>query len=97
MSMSPEFLETYDIRMLAGRELSREISNDTEREESESVNVIVNEMALERLGISSPAEAINTRFYNYSEEDGAVPEFVIVGVAPTQNITGLFNADKPLM
>ncbi len=97
MSMSPEFLDTYDIRLLAGRELSREISNDTEREESETVNVIVNEMALEKLGISSPAEAINKRFYNFSEENGAVPEFVIVGVAPTQNITGLFNAEKPWM
>jgi putative ABC transport system permease protein len=97
MSMSPEFLDTYDIRLLTGRPLSRDIANDTEREESETVNVIVNEMALERLGISSPAEAINKRFYNFSEEDGAVPEFVIVGVAPTQNITGLFNAEKPWM
>ena len=97
MSMSPEFLDTYDIRLLAGRELSRDIANDTEREESETVNVIVNEMLLEKLGISSPAEAINKRFYNYDEEDGAVPEFVIVGVAPTQNITGLFNAEKPWM
>jgi putative ABC transport system permease protein len=97
MSMSPEFLETYDIRMLTGRPLSRDVTNDTEREDSETVNVVVNEMALERLGISSPAEAINKRFYNFSEEDGAVPEYVIVGVAPTQNITGLFNAEKPWM
>src|SRR5210317_1059782 len=97
MSMSPEFLETYDIRMLTGRPLNRDVTNDTEREDSETVNVIVNEMALERLGISSPAEAINKRFYNFSEEDGAVPEYVIVGVAPTQNITGLFNAEKPWM
>ena len=97
MSMSPEFFETYDIRMLTGRPLSRDVTNDTEREDSETVNVIVNEMALDRLGISSPAEAINKRFYNFSEEDGAVPEYVIVGVAPTQNITGLFNAEKPWM
>jgi putative ABC transport system permease protein len=97
MSMSPEFLDTYDIRLFTGRPLSRDIANDTEREDSETVNVIVNEMALERLGISSPAEAINQRFYNFSEENGAVPEFVIVGVAPTQNITGLFNAEKPWM
>jgi len=97
MSMSPEFLDTYDIRMLTGRPLSRNVTNDTEREDSEIVNVIVNEMALDRLGISSPAEAINKRFYNFSEEDGAVPEYVIVGVAPTQNITGLFNAEKPWM
>jgi putative ABC transport system permease protein len=97
MSMSPEFLETYDIRLLAGRPLSRDIANDAEREDSETVNVIVNEMLLDKLGISSPAAAINKRFYNFSEEDGAVPEFVIVGVAPTQNITGLFNAEKPWM
>jgi len=97
MSMSPEFLDAYDIRLLAGRPLSRDIANDAEREDAEIVNVIVNEMALDRLGISSPAEAINKRFYNFSEEDGAVPEFVIVGVAPTQNITGLFNAEKPWM
>jgi putative ABC transport system permease protein len=97
MSMSPEFFEAYDIRMLAGRPLSRDIGNDTRLDDSEVVNVIVNEMALEKLGISSPAEAINQRFYNYDEEDGATPEFVIVGVAPTQNITGLFNADKPWM
>ena len=97
MSMSPEFLDTYDIRLFTGRPLSRDIANDTEREDSETVNVIVTEMALERLGMSSPAEAINQRFYNFSEENGAVPEFVIVGVAPTQNITGLFNAEKPWM
>ena len=97
MSMSPEFLDTYDMRLLSGRKLSRDIANDAEREGSETVNVIVNEMALDKLGISSPAEAIGKRFYNYDEEEGAVPEFVIVGVAPTQNITGLFNADKPWM
>ncbi|HSN51043.1 MAG TPA: FtsX-like permease family protein [Woeseiaceae bacterium] len=97
MSMSPEYFETYDIRMLAGRPLSRDIGNDTNLEGSEVVNVIVNEMALEKLGIATPAEAIGRSFYNFNEEDGPIPEFVIVGVAPTQNITGLFNAEKPWM
>jgi len=97
MSMTPEFLETYDMPLLTGRRLNRDIANDAETEDSEVVNVIVNEMALERLGIASPEEAINERFYNYDEEDGSVPEYVIVGVAPTQNITGLFNAEKPWM
>jgi putative ABC transport system permease protein len=97
MGMSPEFLETYDIPLLAGRGLSRDIANDERTEDSEVVNVIVNEMALEKLGFKTPAEAINQRFYNISEEDGSVPEFVIVGVAPTQNITGLFNSEKPHM
>jgi putative ABC transport system permease protein len=97
ISMTPEFLDAYDIQLLAGRQLSRDIANDAQTEDSEVVNVIVNEMALERLGIASPDAAINERFYRYDEEEGSVPEYVIVGVAPTQNITGLFNADRPWM
>jgi putative ABC transport system permease protein len=97
LSATPEFLDAYDIRLIAGRPLSRNIANDKSGEEPELVNVIVNEMALEKLGVSTPAEAINHRFYNFSEERGSVPEFVVVGVAPTQNITGLFNAEKPWM
>jgi putative ABC transport system permease protein len=97
MSMSPEFLDAYDIRLLTGRPLSRDIANDRNSDEAEVVNVIVNEMMLEKLGIATPTEAINSRFYNISEERGSLPEYVVVGVAPTQNITGLFNADKPWM
>jgi putative ABC transport system permease protein len=97
MSMTPEFLETYDIPLLTGRHLSRDIANDSGTNESEVVNVIVNELALEKLGIATPADALNKRFYRLDEEDGNKPEFVIVGVAPTQNITGLFNAEKAWM
>jgi len=97
MSMSPEFLHTYDIPLLAGRPLSRDIANDVRTEDAEVVNVIINELALEKFGIATPADAINKRFYNFSEENGSVPEYVIVGVAPTQNITGLFNAERAWM
>jgi len=97
MSMSPEFLHTYDIPLLAGRPLSRDIANDVRTEDAEVVNVIINELALEKFGITTPADAINKRFYSFSEENGSVPEYVIVGVAPTQNITGLFNAEKAWM
>jgi putative ABC transport system permease protein len=97
LSMSPGFFDAYDINTISGRPLSRDIANDENREGAEVVNVIVNEMALEKLGIASPGEAIGRSFYNFSEEDGPIPEFVIAGVAPTQNITGLFNADKPWM
>ncbi|MDH4126325.1 MAG: ABC transporter permease [Gammaproteobacteria bacterium] len=97
MRMSPEFLETYDIPLLAGRNLSRDIANDEyDWETSEVVNVLVNVLALERLGIASPQDAINQRFYDLDEEN-TVREFVIVGVVPTQNITGLFNSEKPWM
>ena len=94
LRMTPEFMDTYDIPILAGRNLSRDIAADKLDLEKESVNVLVNELALEKLGFASPEEAINQRFYDLDEDD-AVKEFVIVGVVPTQNIVGLFNELKP--
>ncbi len=93
--MTPEFLQAYDISLLAGRNLDLEIANDVlRRDESEVLNVLVNEMTLAKLGIDSPQEAINQRFYEVGE-DLNLQEMIIVGVVPTQNITGLFNADRP--
>ena len=96
LRMTPEFLQTYDIPLLAGRNLNWDAANDEQHEDTESLNVLVNELALESLGIASPAEAINHRFYDLDDED-SVREFVVVGVVPTQNIVGLFNANKPWM
>ncbi|MDJ0748419.1 MAG: ABC transporter permease [Woeseiaceae bacterium] len=95
--MSPEFLTTYDVPLLAGRALNHDIANDVRGEEAEVVNVLANELLLEKLGIATPAEAIGQSFYNIDDEGGAIPEYVIVGVVPTQNITGLFNSTKAYM
>ena len=94
MGMTPEFLASYDIPLLEGRNLSRDVSNDERNEDSEVLNVLVNELTLAKLGIGTPADAINQRFYDLDEEN-ALRELVIVGVVPTQNIVGLFNKDKP--
>jgi len=95
LRMSPEFLAAYDIPLLAGRNLNRDIANDKlVQEETEVLNVLVNEMALDQLGIASPQEAINQRFYDLDDDD-QLRELVIVGVVPTQNIVGLFNSEKP--
>jgi putative ABC transport system permease protein len=99
LRMSPEFLEAYDIPILAGRNFSETMSTDLLTDETEVAHVLVNEMALEKLGIDNPADAVNTRFYNMEEGGavGTVQEYVIIGVVPTQNITGLFNSLKPWM
>ncbi len=94
LSMTPDFLETYDIEMIAGRPLSRDIANDKRTDETESLNVLVSDMALSRLGVETVEEAINTRFYSLNE-DSTVREYVVVGVVPTQNIVGLMNELKP--
>jgi len=99
LRMSPDFLKTYDIPILAGRNLSRDIANDAmgeEEDKQETLNVLVNELALPKLGVSNAAEAINTRFYLLNDE-GVDTEYIVVGVVPTQNIVGLFNQEKAWM
>ncbi len=94
LRLTPEFFDIYNIPFLAGRNFSRSIGNDELREESETVNVVVNELLLEKLGLGSPDEALNKRLYTV-DEDSTLREVVIVGVVPTQNILGLFNPIKP--
>jgi len=94
LRMNPEFLDTYDIPLLAGRNLSRDIGNDVAKEESETINVLVNELALPLLGVDKPIDALNKRFYTLNDEEEN-NEFIVVGVVPTQNIVGLFNKEKP--
>ena len=94
LRMSPDFVDVYDIPVLAGRNLTRDIAGDEyDSEQPYPVNILVNEMVLDQLGIDSPEDAINTRIYEISDEEPM--EFVIVGVVPTQNIVGLFAPNKP--
>ena len=93
--LTPEFLEVHDIPLLAGRNLDRGYaSDDYRRDQTEVLNVIVNELVLEQMGINSPHEAINQSIHRISSAD-TLRELVIVGVVPTQNILGLFNDNKP--
>ena len=97
LRMSPEFLDVYNISLLAGRNLDRDIAQDSfVAEETEVLNVIVNSLTAERLGFARPADAINQRIFVIDPEgEGTLEEMIIVGVAPTQNIVGFFQSDKP--
>ncbi|MEJ2255768.1 MAG: ABC transporter permease [Woeseiaceae bacterium] len=96
LNMTPDFFTTYDIPVVAGRGLSRDIANDVSKDEDETLNVVINELAVEKLGFGSAEAAINQRFYLFTDE-GINTEYIIVGVVPTQNIVGLFNEVKPFL
>ena len=94
--ITPEFLDTYDIAVLEGRPLSRDRAGDKTDENSEVANVLINELAVQTLGFASNEDAVGQRFYDLGDQDWLAPrEYLIVGVVPTQNITGLFNSEKP--
>ena len=96
MEMSPDFFKAYDTPLLAGRTLDRNIAQDLWTEEAATVNVVINELAVENLQFGTPHDAINQRFYRL-DDDGNSTEYIVVGVVPTQNIVGLFNEVKPWM
>jgi len=96
MDMSPDFFSTYDIPLLAGRTLDKNIAQDVWKEDAETVNVVLNELAVDNMQFGTANDAINQRFYRL-DDDGNSTEYIVVGVVPSQNIIGLFNEVKAWM
>ena len=90
------FLETYDIPLLGGRNISRSIANDVQTDDSEQVNVLINELGLQSLGFESLEAALGQSFFSTRNDDEEpITQFTIVGVVPDQNFQGLHNKIKP--
>ncbi len=88
------FIDTYNIPILLGRNLTTAIGNDTVVKGVLDANVIVNEMALSKLGFNSPGEALNQVFYDFPDEREP-RTYKIVGVTHDQNFMGFHNSIKP--
>lgn len=91
-----DFFATFDMTLLAGRTLDAAISADTlvDRGKDLAVNAVVNELALERLGLGTPQSALGAVFYERrGESEPRV--YTIVGVLPDQNYLGFHNRIKP--
>jgi putative ABC transport system permease protein len=104
ISIDRNFLQTYDIDLLSGRNLSNAYAQDTLLVDDEynpvhdSTNVIVNQLVLSKLKISDSESAIGQRFYRHIE-DSPIPvvEYNIVGVIPNRNFLGFHNEIKPIV
>ncbi|PCI33992.1 MAG: hypothetical protein COB54_03055 [Alphaproteobacteria bacterium] len=95
-----DFLKTYDIPLIAGRDFSRDFANDLETRDSRAVNVILNELALKKIGFASAEDALNKSFYQVYGGHAAAKKskaYVIVGVMADQNFLGLHNDVKPFV
>jgi putative ABC transport system permease protein len=98
ISVDEDFMEVYEIPLLAGRQFDTGISSDRLEEDELAVNVLANEMALEKLGLGNPQQALGKAFYDYPDEDDerGSRAYTIVGVVPDQNIQGFHNSIKPM-
>ncbi len=99
VSIDEGFLETYDIPLLGGRLLTRSIANDVDSEDSEQINVLINQLGIESLGFESPEAALGQSYFTVADEedDDPIRQYTIVGSVPNQNFKGLHNKIKPLV
>jgi putative ABC transport system permease protein len=99
VSIDEGFLETYDIPLLGGRLLTRSIASDVDSEDSEQINVLINQLGIESLGFESPEAALGQSYFTVADEDDDDPirQYTIVGSVPNQNFKGLHNKIKPLV
>ncbi|MDG1709155.1 MAG: ABC transporter permease, partial [Emcibacteraceae bacterium] len=86
MASDQNFFNVYDIPIIAGRSFSINNAFDTYSETRNTLNVVVNELAAEKLGYSSPQDAIGKTFYRNNEAP-----YTIIGVVEDQNIYGFIN------
>ena len=91
-----DFLKTFDVPLLAGRDFSSEISSDTlEAEGDRTTNVIINQLLVKRLGYSDINQAVGTIFWGANDVESEAFQYSIIGVMEDQNLLGLHNDIKP--
>ena len=83
---------TLDMPLLEGRHFDRSIAADTVQDDI--ANVIINELALNKLGYTDPRAALGQTFYDHTE-DREPTQYTIIGVLPDQNFQGFHNQIKP--
>ncbi|MBL6447563.1 FtsX-like permease family protein [Fulvivirga sp. 29W222] len=83
IDVDENFINTYEIKLLEGRNFSSNISKEKE-------NIIINEAALELLDLSSPSEAINERVIFMKNE------YTIIGVISNYNHLSLRESFEPI-
>jgi len=90
-----DFVGTFDVPLIAGRDFSREISADAmATSDADRANVIVNQLLVNNLGYSNVNEAIGTVFWSDRGEEQPALEYRIIGVMEDQNLLGLHNPDN---
>jgi len=91
-----DFIKTFDVPIVAGRDFSRDISADEVKETSvRKANVIVNELLVRKLGFDNALDAVGETFWGEPGEETEAYQYNIIGVMEDQNLLGLHNKIKP--
>ncbi len=91
------FMDCFDIPILAGRNLSSALGDGVGAMPGK--NAIINELAVERFGFASAADALGKTYYDFLATDGGTKTraHTIVGVVPSLNFQSFFNQVQPMV
>jgi len=91
-----DFIQTFDVPIIAGRDFSREIGADEVKDVSvRRANVIVNQLLVHKLGFDNASDAVGTTFWGEAGKKREAYQYDIIGVMEDQNLLGLHNDIKP--
>ncbi|MDR9418675.1 FtsX-like permease family protein [Gracilimonas sp.] len=90
LHVTHDFMETFDLELVAGRSFSRDFSSDATQ------NILINQKMLNQLDAETPEEAIGEIFYFYPPE-GEREQFNVIGVVKDFNYSSLKKEIEPLV
>lgn len=90
LHVTHDFLDTYNIELLAGRTFSRDHSTDSDQA------ILINESMLNQLGIENPQEALGKTFHFTTPEDEQ-ESYQVIGVVKDFNYTSIKKEISPLV
>ncbi|MEL7833052.1 ABC transporter permease [Fodinibius sp. Rm-B-1B1-1] len=85
-----DFLETYGIKLLAGRSFSRDHPSDADNA------ILINKAMLNQIGAETPRDGLGKQFYYTTAEDERTP-FQVIGVVEDFNYTSIKKEISPLV
>lgn len=83
-----DFIETFGVRVVAGRSFSKEYATDGEK------SLLINEKMAQKLGHDNPQAALGELFY-YTDNDGGKNKMQVIGVVEDFNYTSVKKEIKP--
>ena len=94
LNITPDYMKVLDVPLIAGRNLILE--DKPENSDIRVMNVVLNELAVAKLGFSSVQEAIGESIWGATPQEEALDnfEYRIVGVVADRNYQGLHNELK---
>ena len=106
IAIDDQFMSTYEIELITGRYFDLDVTQDVFDPKESRVNVIVNQMAADRLGLSTESDSqvnnvdklIGKIFYSQTDQQtSSVREYQIIGVMPDQYFLGVAMRLRPLV